>query len=400
MIRLPLLKDNHNHFFTYSALDNAIDLFYFKSKNHALKLIHEKQNQKYIIVKGWFDSYYSFTSNDLNHLPPIIIANNSLHKYVFNSKAEDIIKKDFPEWVQNNDNQDWVENNIYKIISFIAGLFPINEDIVQKSYQKLLKSGVCFASDMFVTNPKIIELLKNEKISNITEVWTSIDNYNAINDKQKALCKGIKLFTDGANGAFSAAIESYKIKSSPFLSYNDSELNEILDKALSFKTMIAIHAIGDIAIEKLVNTIKKHQSKILDGQIRIEHAQFITKKQAKLAKDLGLILCMQPNFNMDSIVYTDRLNKHYLETNNPFRMLIDEVGFVPGKDLIFGSDGMPTGIEGVIEQSLFPPVSGQKLKIDEFAVGYCSDNNDLGYIEIEIDELKKKIFSRVETPLL
>ncbi len=395
MIRIPLLKDSHNHFFTYSALNNAIDLFYVTSKDEALKKIEKNKNQKFIVVKGWFDSYYSFESKDIENFPPLIIANNSLHNYIFNSKAKELINKTFPAWVVNNDNQEWVEKNIYGILGFISGLFPVNEKVIDTFYKRLLKVGVCFSSDMFVTNPEIVDLLKIEKLCNITEVWTSAEKYKSFNKEQQKLCKGIKLFTDGALGACTAAIESYKVKASPFLTYSDYELDKTISETLDLETQIAIHSIGDIAIGKVIDVLYNHKSKFDDKQVRIEHAQFITLEQAKIAKDLGITLSMQPNFDMDSIVYIDRLNKHYLETNNPFRMLIDDIGFIPGKDLIFGSDGMPTGIDGVIQQCLFPPVPGQKLCIDEFVAGYCSNKTDLGYIELEIDELKRKVSSTV-----
>ena len=38
---------------------------------------------------------------------------------------------------------------------------------------------------------------------------------------------------------------------------------------------------------------------------------------------------MQPNFSEDSRQYADRLPAGFPCLNNPFRMLIDEAGFVP-----------------------------------------------------------------------
>ncbi|MEM7453170.1 MAG: hypothetical protein AAF456_02335 [Planctomycetota bacterium] len=105
---------------------------------------------------------------------------------------------------------------------------------------------------------------------------------------------------------------------------------------------------------------------------------------AKRAKDLGLVLSMQPNFTSDSVCYSDRLDSGYLNANNPFRMLIDEAGFVPGADLIFGSDGMPHGIEYALQQVLFPPYPSQSVTLDEFMAAYCLDA-DTGQVELEID---------------
>ena len=82
------------------------------------------------------------------------------------------------------------------------------------------------------------------------------------------------------------------------------------------------------------------------------------------------MLSMQPNFNSDSVVYADRLSPSMLDANNPFRMLIDKVGFVPGVDLIFGSDGMPHGIEHGLKEATVPSRESQKLTEEEFRLGY------------------------------
>lgn len=94
---------------------------------------------------------------------------------------------------------------------------------------------------------------------------------------------------------------------------------------------------------------------------------------------------MQPNFSAESEIYKDRLTDKYRRWNNPFRMLIDKAGFVPGNDLILGSDGMPTGIEGALHNSLFPTETGQQLSINEFVAAYCTNNLNKGFIDVNVD---------------
>jgi predicted amidohydrolase YtcJ len=127
--------------------------------------------------------------------------------------------------------------------------------------------------------------------------------------------------------------------------------------------------------------------------IRIEHAQFIAESTAKRAKALGLHLSMQPNFSEDSVAYADRLPAGYPPRNNPFRMLIDRIGFVPGVDLYFGSDGMPHGAQEALRQSLFPDggYEGQVLTPDEFIAGYCLSDMTHGSIDIEVDPIRRSV---------
>jgi hypothetical protein len=72
--------------------------------------------------------------------------------------------------------------------------------------------------------------------------------------------------------------------------------------------------------------------------------------------------------------------------NNPFRMLIDQAGFVPGKDLLFGSDGMPHGAAYALNSALFPPYPGQRLTLPEFIAGYCMADLEHGLIDVTIDD--------------
>ncbi len=62
-------------------------------------------------------------------------------------------------------------------------------------------------------------------------------------------------------------------------------------------------------------------------KVRMEHVQFIDERQVRRARDLGVMLSLQPNFNGESRDCADRLEPRWLDRNNPFRMLIDRVGF-------------------------------------------------------------------------
>ena len=107
-------------------------------------------------------------------------------------------------------------------------------------------------------------------------------------------------------------------------------------------------------------------------------------------------IALQPNFSDDSLHYADRLPEGYPERNNPFRMLIDEAGFVPGEDLVFGSDGMPHGVGEALRQALFPPFAGQELSLDEFVAGYCVRGDRApGAIELRIDTGARRVDHRV-----
>ncbi len=155
---------------------------------------------------------------------------------------------------------------------------------------------------------------------------------------------------------------------------------------------MAIHAIGDRAIEQAIGVLERLTADGLRFPLaRLEHVQFIDEAQARRAKDLGLVLCMQPNFSSDSRDYADRLAADWLARNNPFRMLIDGAGFVPGQDLIFGSDGMPHGVGPALQWSLFPFHPGQRLSLEELVAGYAPDPSGPGHSLVEVDEAQRQV---------
>ena len=71
-------------------------------------------------------------------------------------------------------------------------------------------------------------------------------------------------------------------------------------------------------------------------------------------------------------------------------MLIDQAGFVPGQDLLFGSDGMPAGLAQALQNSLFPAYPGQALTVEELLAGYTADPRK-GTRDYEIDDVSKTV---------
>jgi predicted amidohydrolase YtcJ len=187
------------------------------------------------------------------------------------------------------------------------------------------------------------------------------------------MVNGVKLFTDGALGTFTAALTvPYLTGKTGILLMEDNVLADKFYNYMQLGIPLAVHAIGDRAVKQVAGTVSLlRRESGCSGPVRIEHAQFISRDDAFTAKDAGIGLSMQPNFSLDSVMYSDRLPRGYPALNNPFRMLIDEAGFIPGMDLLFGSDGMPHGMLPALRSALFPPFAGQVLTLQEFKDGYC-----------------------------
>ena len=375
-IQIPLLRDRHTHPFLYASWIDGINIHDAKSKQQALARIADCKiaDGEILIVQGWLDSQFQLSPADLESFGPTAVFNLSLHGLVMNESARQLIEGELGGLECHWSDQEWFERNLRKILNAFA-ILNGSVDRLKRYYQWLhQEQGVIYAEEMLLAGEREIDIFREAGLLDRTRFWCSFEMWQTLSEKATQQIYGMKIFTDGALGVRTAAV------SSPFdngdhgmLMYSDEELHRLVLDCIATEKPIAIHAIGDRALDQVVALIGRLRKETgFENEVRIEHAQLITIEAARLAKEANIGLSMQPNFSIDSTEYADRMPSHYCEGNNPFRMLIDEVGFVPGDDLIFGSDGMPHGAAEAIRQALTPPFPDrQRLTIEELVAGYC-----------------------------
>ena len=408
-IRIPLLHDHHTHPLLYASFSQCVSLLSVESKSAANDLIlaaSQRSDSPITVAHGWRSNQFAWTPAELEALPPVAIFNVSLHELKMNEAGKFVIKDRYGEQVENVADQDWYEDHFRMILNWFANLYA-SADALTHFYDQLMQLGIYSAEEMLLIDENEIKLFDQAGLSDRTRFWSAPDTYETLSDHAKQQVYGLKLFTDGALGAHTAALNRPFIggdfsggsSNRGKLMYSDVALEKTIEGCLATGKALSVHAIGDRAIEQLMNTLENQSTRLREvSEVRIEHAQMIERSVAERAKHMGIVLSMQPNFSSDSVDYRDRVDASYCELNNPFRMLIDEVGFVAGEDLVFGSDGMPHGIEFAIEKSLFPSIDSQRLTIDEFQAGYCLSSFDKGYLEVKIDEnrvLATRVFPAV-----
>ena len=372
----PLLHDHHTHPLLYAAFNSGVDLSDATSFEAAADLITSASNRPQapdvIVAHHWKSNRFPIEQKQLERLPPVAVFNFSLHSVLVNEPAKTTLIDRFGETVSNLSNQVWYERNIRHVLNWFAMLGG-SPDALAAFFVGLEQLGIGSAEEMLLVGEQEIEWFEEAGLSHRTKFWAAPETFEELSDSAKSKVHGLKLFTDGAFGAWSAAISDCYLgqpANKGMLIYEDKQLQQILIEGAQQKNAIAIHAIGDVAIEQTIDSIEQTKVHNKFDIIRIEHAQLISEPQAIRAKELGIVLSMQPNFNSDSVVYADRLPPAILDANNPFRMLIDTVGFEPGVDLIFGSDGMPHGIEHGLKEVTTPTRESQKLTVEEFTRGY------------------------------
>ena len=374
-VSIPLLNDHHSHPLFYSAFRNAIDFSDVIEKEHAFDLIRDRAavSNQLVLGRSWKDNFFQFEPSELESLPPCAIFNISLHNLAINRSAMEMLSGRIGSDITKLYDREWYERNLQSVLNWFA-LLNGSAQGLREFFDSLESIGVWSTEEMLLVDPVEIDWFDEAGLAERTKFWADPRTFKTMDERHKKQVAGIKLFTDGAFGARSAANSQAYIgqpENFGMLIYSDDELARVAMEHASDELSLAVHAIGDRAIEQTITMFEKHDVSNRYHLIRIEHAQAITLDQAQRASDLGIILSMQPNFNIDSINYSDRLPAIYVEGNNPFRMLIDDVGFEPGVDLILGSDGMPHGADNAIEQSLSPANELQKLTLAEFIAGYC-----------------------------
>jgi len=344
-------------------------------------------------VTGRHNALIKLGPEDLEALPPAILVNLSMHGFTLTAGARRILAPEHPGLVAHSEDPDWCERNLEQLLQFIgrsAGLTAAGLDAFMTGLQG---AGIGAAEDMLLYGAEALRVIQESRWRGRIRCWASPALFRTLDPEAQGTVTGIKLFTDGAFGTRTAALDGeYVGGGQGMLLYTTPELEEELAALQPLGKPVAIHAIGGRAIEQTLTALEtlNHQ-KMAFPWVRLEHVQLISLTQARRAKDLGVILSMQPNFNSDSVDYADRLCPRDQEANNPFRMLLDQVGFCCGEDLILGSDGMPHGVENALQWSLFPAYPGQRLTSEELTAGYGLAPEGRGHATLVVDEDRRKV---------
>jgi predicted amidohydrolase YtcJ len=384
----------------YSALLDAIDLMQIAGgPEEATEAIEHRAStaaDAWTIAYGWDPLRHPLPSLALDRIPqPVVLLHRSLHGVAINLAGRPWLLRQDPQAARSIDDPHWVEENLRRVLNLFV-LPGASTDRLRKFYHRLAtEHGIWQADEMLLVAPEELRLFEEADLADRCLFWAAPETFQAMTGQQQKQVHGLKVFADGAIGTRTAAVhQPYRDLSSPQRGQLLLTAHQIAHYALvaaQSQKPLAIHAIGDRAIDEVIEAASSLRGTGIPPRIRIEHAQMISEPTAHRAKALGIHLCMQPNFSSDSVDYQDRLPKEMVERNNAFRMLIDEAGYRPGVDLFFGSDGMPHGAQTALSLSLFPPRHRQRLSLEEFQLGYCQPDLRHGWIDLAIDWTKQTV---------
>jgi hypothetical protein len=194
---------------------------------------------------------------------------------------------------------------------------------------------------------------------------------------------GLKEFVDGSLGSHTAAFfKPYQDTpgDSGFFITSEKELYSRIKSADSAGLHVMTHAIGDKAINTLLNIyeqIEKENGE-RDRRFRIEHAQHIHPDDIRRFSELNVIPSMQPYHAIDDGRWAEKLiGEERIKTTYAFRSLLNA-----NANLVFGSDWFvapATPLEGIYAAVTRETLDGknpegwvpeQKISVEEAVKSY------------------------------
>ncbi len=415
-------NDTHTHLIAMSAKFQDVDLAEVKSPEEALEKIAERVKTtpkgKWIFAERWDESNWTdkryLTLDELDKIAsnnPCFARRVCGHLVAVNSLA---LQELGVNWDDSDLDLDQTTKKPIGIITDalidrLADSPKLKKS--QEEYNEAVKLACSFAHSLGVTSvtdnlslkgfKAYLNAWKKEKLSiriyvNIPRL--SFDNYletGLLTGYGDSILRigGVKIFTDGSLGARTAALkEPYfddsKVKGGFYI--DKDEFNETIEIAVNNNWQTATHAIGDEAIDWILEAFERLDdiSQVQAGRHRIEHAEYLHKDQLDRVNKLGLILSMQPNFpgrwGKQGQLYETRLGPERYKLLNNFRMIIDSKA-----KLCFGSDNMPMSPIFGIWSVAAHPIENIKITVEEalyhFTLGaaFSSFEEDIkGSIEV------------------
>ena len=206
---------------------------------------------------------------------------------------------------------------------------------------------------------------------------------------------GVKILADGSLGARTAALhDSYSDDSSTrgMMLYSEEELEELVMKAHRAGLQLAVHAVGDRAIDVVLTALEKALDEIpkKDHRHRIEHASVLNEELIRRMKRLGVIASVQPHFVISDFWIADRLGPKRARWAYPLKTLIQEgLRIVGGSDCPVEPISPLLGIWAAVSRESFPE---EQISVDEAIRMYTIDAAFASFEDgvkgsIEVDKL-------------
>ena len=337
-IIFPGFIDTHLHFTEWARQQDFLQLGNFRSlRDLKAFLAKEAEGKEWLFGGGWnqnnWDERRFPHRKDLDHLGmdvKAIFYSKDLHSAWVNEAVIDLFPfQDVLKMLKKGCVKRDVDGQLTGIIQE-EGLEVLLDPILrqhppgiftkpQAYFKEFYKHGITSVQSMEYYD-QYIEYLKLYQEPRNRGLRLGIHLYHA--DSERAYARGlkfgtggdflrfygIKLFTDGALGSQTAWMrEPYEGTQDDFgkKQMHDKALSDAILKAESKGCALAIHALGDAAVEHVLDTLDKI-GRELKVPLRIEHAQVLDEELINRLKTNDIHLSVNPSHLPDDQAVADR----------------------------------------------------------------------------------------------
>lgn len=364
----PGFVDSHLHLIGHGEKLFRLDLSSFRSKAEVLAAVahyvKDLKKGEWVIGEGWNENLWSESSpilrNDLDEITtehPVMLKRICRHTLVANSLALQVATIDEYE---PYDGSGVVER---EDSGRLNGIFREEaQDLILKAIphpsdeylKKALQISIKAAHAHGLTGGHTEDLSYYNGYGSTTDIFKNVIEREGVRFRAHLLVhhkvmaefamdggyflKGnkwieygaIKIFADGSLGGRTALL-SHPYADDPSTNgvaiFSQEELNQLVKRARDLDMPIAVHAIGDLAFEMTLQAIESHPLNSR-GKDRLIHAQILRKDLLERAKQLPIILDIQPSFVASDFPWViERIGEEHLDYCYAWKTLINE-GFL------------------------------------------------------------------------
>lgn len=416
-VLLPGFVDAHTHMEMVGRYLVYADLSEADSPEDAVDLlaaVAEDRDDEYVLGYGydestWDDARY-LTRTDLDAVStsrPVVGFREDMHTASVNSVVLDRHGEDFPDRDVNRARGEptgvVTEESVDVLFEVIAPEVEETRELLAAATDRAVTLGVTGVHDMVRRShgPRVYRELADAgdlPIRVRLNYWA--DHLDAVLEtglttnagSERIRVGAIKTYTDGTVGGRTAKL------SEPYADQPDDgeatgtwvvdpdELESLVERADDAGLQFAAHAIGDEAIDAVLDIYEAVADDAAAARHRVEHAELIDDAAIERFADLGVVASVQPNFlkwAREDGLYESRLGTERTRESNRFAALL-----AAGVDMAFGSDSMPLGPLYGVEQTLTAPAADQRLDMTEALRAYTAGAAYAGFDEERVGTIE------------
>ncbi|MBE9390914.1 amidohydrolase [Fervidicoccus fontis] len=352
---LPGFIDSHMHLDELGMFLNMLDLREVKSVEEMKSMLREyvrKARNSWILGHGWDQEKMERwpTRHDLDEVvkkKPVMLTRICMHAAVLNTKAMELsglINSDLPGVMKD---ENGIPTGVVKEESFEVARRKFLESLTIDDYSKFLEDAMNYTSSQGVTTVgfvscslkafKALMKIKDEgrmkvrvraylnyqEAMELFDFFKSLGLKRGVGDDMLKLM-GIKIIADGSLGARTAWLSSpYSDdpENSGHSNIDEQVLMEIVKAADELGLQIAVHGIGDRAIDMIISAYEK-LGNLKEKRHRIEHASILRPDQLEKIAELGIAISLQPRFVISDWWIKNRVGEERIRLAYPFKSMI------------------------------------------------------------------------------